>query len=160
MFDLRTIIINKKSLIETDIRQYDVVMVTSTMYKHFYDKTTSNMIMYKRMIFDEPDSTHIPGFCKLNSLFSWYVTGTPRRLISMRSSRGHHICDWVKRYDLYEDIDKYVITNSVNLIKSANWHHPESLPTPVPLIMPEVVSHHCNHITTLTPSTTACVICK
>ena len=119
MFNLRTIIINKKSLIETDIRQYDVVMVTSTMYKHFYDKTSSNMIMYKRMIFDEPDSTHIPGFCKLNSLFSWYVTGTPRRLISARLSRGHHIYDWIKRYNLSENIDRYVIRNSVNLIESS-----------------------------------------
>lgn len=72
---LSTVLVNKKKLaLEVDVEDYDVVLVTPTMFNslvHRIDKA------WKRFVYDEPSQTKIPGMAPIISGFTWFVTATP-----------------------------------------------------------------------------------
>lgn len=119
MFDLTHVTINKKNLVDSDVSKYDVAIVTSTMYKHFYEATLRKDLVYRRMIFDEPDSTKIVKFRELNFLFRWFVTGTPIRLLGMRRNAENQISNWIINYELHSHLGNYIIQNEINLIEDS-----------------------------------------
>lgn len=124
LFGLNYIVINKKKMIpnlQADI--YDVIVVSSTMYSDFYEKTIQDGIVFRRVIFDEPDSTKVRNFYELPYMFRWFVTGTPLRLVSTRQgirNLPHQINAWVCKCGIGRDnIDLYTIFNDIDLIKSS-----------------------------------------
>ncbi len=120
-FDINYLVVNKKAASKADVKEYDVVIVTSTMYKHFYDYNTDKPIVFKRLIFDEPDSTYVAKFQPLESLFRWFVTGTPYRIASVydRKNPCNQICGWLRSFGLSQNIEHFVFANRLNLIEES-----------------------------------------
>lgn len=73
--------ITTKKLVDTVlIDNYDIILVTPTMYNKLVIKY-SNMA-WKRFIFDEPGHLKIPAMQKIVAGFTWLVTATPDAIIA------------------------------------------------------------------------------
>lgn len=87
-----TMITTRKSIDTTMVNNYDVVLVTPTMYNRLvlkYDK-----VAWKRFIFDEPGHMKVPSMKKIIAGFNWLVTATPDAIISKhRSCKNSFIYD-------------------------------------------------------------------
>jgi hypothetical protein len=87
-----TIISTKKSLDTTLIDNYDIVLVTPTMYNKLVLKYSK--IAWKRFIFDEPGHIKVPAMSKIIAGFNWLVTATPDTIISKhRNCRNSFMYD-------------------------------------------------------------------
>jgi hypothetical protein len=69
------IVSNKKNADNLNAEDYDVVLVSSTMYNRFILRYSD--FAFKRFIFDEPGHVKIPSMKKIISNFYWLVTATP-----------------------------------------------------------------------------------
>lgn len=120
-FDISYLIVNKKTATNADVTKYDVVIVTSTMYKHFYEYNKDKLLVFKRLIFDEPDSTYVAKFQQIDSLFRWFVTGTPHRIACTysRHNKSNQICNWLSSFGLTQSIDNFVVANHLKLIEDS-----------------------------------------
>ena len=72
-------ITSSKSVETTLIDNYDVVLVTPTMYNRLVSKYSG--FAWKRFIFDEPGHIKVPGMRKVIAGFTWLVTATPDAII-------------------------------------------------------------------------------
>jgi SNF2 family DNA or RNA helicase len=72
-------ITSSKSVETTLIDNYDVVLVTPTMYNRLVSKYSG--FAWKRFIFDEPGHMKVPGMRKVIAGFTWLVTATPDAII-------------------------------------------------------------------------------
>jgi hypothetical protein len=81
---LSTILVNKKKLaLEVDVEEYDVILVTPTMFNslvHRIDKA------WKRFVYDEPSQTRIPSMAPIIAGFTWFVTATPYSIRTLHGS--------------------------------------------------------------------------
>lgn len=81
---LKTVLINKKkTALEVDVEEYDVVLVTPTMFNtivHRVDKA------WKRFVYDEPSQIKIPGMASIIAGFTWFVTATPYSIRPLHSN--------------------------------------------------------------------------
>lgn len=99
----KDVLFETEEIIYNDVNQYDVVLVSETMYKRFY--RASNKYKWNRMIIDEADSIKLPSelTCKFN--FLWLLTGTPSGLYNTRS---HNFISKLFKDDEFS-IGKYLI---------------------------------------------------
>jgi SNF2 family DNA or RNA helicase len=74
------IISTKKSLDTILVNNYDIILVTPTMYNRLVLKYSK--IAWKRFIFDEPGHLNVPAMKKIIAGFNWLVTATPDAIIS------------------------------------------------------------------------------
>lgn len=73
--------ITSRKIIETTlIDNYDVVLVTPSMYNGLVSKYYG--FAWKRFIFDEPGHIKVPGMRKIVAGFNWFITATPDSIIS------------------------------------------------------------------------------
>lgn len=72
-------ITSRKSIETTLIDNYDVVLVTPTMYNRLVSKYSG--FAWKRFIFDEPGHMKVSGMRKVIAGFTWLVTATPDAII-------------------------------------------------------------------------------
>jgi SNF2 family DNA or RNA helicase len=80
--------ITSKQLVDTVmIENYDVILVTPTMYNKLISKY--NQIAWKRFIFDEPGHLKIPAMNKIIAGFIWLVTATPDAIIAQHKNCRH-----------------------------------------------------------------------
>jgi hypothetical protein len=70
---------SKKSIESVMIENYDVILVTPTMYNGLVLK--HSQYAWKRFIFDEPGHLKVPGMRKIFAGFIWLVTATPDAII-------------------------------------------------------------------------------
>ena len=70
---------SKKSIENVIIDNYDVILVTPTMYNGLVFKYSQ--YAWKRFIFDEPGHLKVPGMRKIFAGFIWLVTATPDSII-------------------------------------------------------------------------------
>jgi hypothetical protein len=84
-----------------DIKNYDLVVVSSTIYKEFYNKYS--IYQFKRTFIDEADNINIPNFPQPFSNFTWLVTASYNNLVY---PKGH--IEWNNQ------IQKYIV-HSVGL---------------------------------------------
>ena len=117
--DLRfTLITNKREVEYINVEDYDVVLVTTSMY--------NNLIMsyrghaWKRFIFDEPGHTRVTSMKEIQAGFIWFVTATPNSIITKHSGCrnsmiktiiGENECECVGQFD---DI---TIKNDIHFVK-------------------------------------------
>ena len=117
--DLRfTLITNKREVEYINVEDFDVVLVTTSMY--------NNLIMsyrghaWKRFIFDEPGHTRVTSMKEIQAGFIWFVTATPNSIITKHSGCrnsmiktiiGENECECVGQFD---DI---TIKNDINFVK-------------------------------------------
>ena len=88
-----TMITTKKSIVTTIIENYDVILVTPTMYNSLM--LNYNRVAWKRFIFDEPGHMKVPAMKKIIAGFNWLVTATPDSII-----HTHRSCKSSFMYDI------------------------------------------------------------
>jgi SNF2 family DNA or RNA helicase len=77
-----------------DIRDYDLVVVTSSFYNRLAYVLSSQSYKLRRIIFDEVDNINIPGCQELESDFYWFVTASYGNLLY---PRGYSRWDPIRR---------------------------------------------------------------
>jgi hypothetical protein len=87
--------ITTTKLVETTyVENYDIVLVTPSMYNKICMKYSH--MAWKRFIFDEPGHVKVPGMRKLIAGFIWLVSATPDSIIAKhRNCRGSFIQELV-----------------------------------------------------------------
>jgi hypothetical protein len=96
-------LINKAKIIdnliesETDISEYDLIVVTGTFFNRFTRLVKEKNVKLQRIFFDEIDNLNIPGCGDLEANFFWFVTASYGNTIY---PRGH------TKYDT--SVNKYI----------------------------------------------------
>ena len=79
--NMQCMIVNKNNRVhQTNWNNYDLAIVTCTMYKNFakrHEKTT-----FARVFYDEADSINLPGCQKLSARFYWFITASYGNLLN------------------------------------------------------------------------------
>lgn len=112
--------ITSKKLVDTVmVENYDIILVTPTMYNKLVLKYSG--MAWKRFIFDEPGNLKVPVMSKIVAGFIWLVTATPDSIISThRNCRNSFIYElicfagWVP-FSIH--FDYMIIKNDDNFIK-------------------------------------------
>ena len=83
------IFINKKNMYDIiedklDIKDYNLVVVTSTYYNRFAAYTTENNLKFERVIYDEVDNLNMPGCRNIYANFIWLVSASYGNIIYPR----------------------------------------------------------------------------
>ena len=73
-------IITKKDIDSLDINEYDVILVTTSMYNLLISITST--YAWKRFIYDEPGHIRVAGMKYVQAGFYWLVTATPNSITS------------------------------------------------------------------------------
>jgi hypothetical protein len=114
-----TMITTKKLVDTVLIDNYDIVLVTPTMYNKVVRKYSE--FSWKRFIFDEPGHMKVPAMQKIVAGFIWLVTATPDSIIAK-----HHNCRNSFMYELISHVgwgpftihfDYMIIKNSDEFIQ-------------------------------------------
>lgn len=83
-------VFTRKSACNIDVHQYDVVIVTLTMFNRFVERYHN--MAWKRFIFDEPGHLRVPSMREVRAGFTWFVTATPDRiLVTHRKCTGSYM---------------------------------------------------------------------
>jgi SNF2 family DNA or RNA helicase len=85
--------ITSRKLVETVmIENYDVILVTPTMYNKLVSKYFG--MAWKRFIFDEPGHLKVPAMNRIITGFTWLVTATPNAIaVKHRNCRNSFMYD-------------------------------------------------------------------
>jgi hypothetical protein len=110
---------SKKSIENVMIENYDVILVTPTMYNGLVLK--HSQYAWKRFIFDEPGHLKVPGMRKIFAGFIWLVTATPNAIIyKHRKCRSSFMTDIINSagwYQFSEYFNYLIVKNDENFIK-------------------------------------------
>jgi len=85
--DIKYLLINKNKMIRAieeetiKVEEYDLIIVTSTFYKHFAAYAREKNHKFQRLIFDEIDNVVITGCNRINAMFYWFVTASYGNLL-------------------------------------------------------------------------------
>jgi hypothetical protein len=69
------------------LEQYDLLLVTSTLYNKFANFLNENKIKLQRAIYDEVDNLNIPGCKHIEANFFWFITASYGNILY---PRGHN----------------------------------------------------------------------
>ncbi len=64
------------------LNNYNIILISSTMYNELAFYMIKDNYYVNRLIFDEADSINIPNNLKINALFYWFVTSSYESLIN------------------------------------------------------------------------------
>jgi hypothetical protein len=114
-----SMITSRKAIDTLIIDNYDVVIVTPTMYNRLINKYSG--MAWKRFIFDEPGHMKVPGMVPIISGFTWLVSATPLAIIRLhKHSRSSYIYKIIEKFRLYTDLyifNSLVVKNSPEFIQ-------------------------------------------
>lgn len=108
-------ITTRKLARETDPTDYDVIIITPTMYNILIEKYPQTA--WKRFIYDEPTQVRISGMRSIVSGFIWLVTATPynisychRRCYSsfMRNLVGDRQFEYIQDYIIVKNDEEFI----------------------------------------------------
>lgn len=94
--ETKTLVVNKKTLADLlddklDIREYDLIMVTSTYYNKFANYFADKHWRFQRAFYDEVDNLNIPLCKTIDARFIWLVTASFGNLLYPRGyTRWEH----------------------------------------------------------------------
>jgi hypothetical protein len=119
--------ITSKKLVDTVmVENYDVILVTPTMFNRLVLKY--HQIAWKRFIFDEPGHLKIPSMLSILAGFIWLVTATPNAIISQhrkcRSFMNDLIC--------FAGSEPFTIQFDYMIIKNSDEFIEQSFAMPLP----------------------------
>lgn len=87
-------ITTRKEIEDVLVTNYDVILVTPTMYNDLVLKYSK--MVWKRFIFDEPGSIRIPKMYNIVACFIWLVTATPTDILTRhKHTRNTFMADLV-----------------------------------------------------------------
>lgn len=114
-----TMVTTKKLVDTVLVDNYDIILVTPTMYNKLVSKYSE--VAWKRFIFDEPGHMKVPAMKKIVAGFIWLVTATPDAIISRhhkcRNSFMHELISHVGWGPFTIHFDYMIIKNSDEFIK-------------------------------------------
>jgi hypothetical protein len=120
--DLKILTITTKSSFKKFVpNTLDVVLISSTMLNSFLEFTQDMSLCWKRFIYDEPATTHIPAMKPVNAGFIWFVTASYKNLRCTAGVRGSksHFLKSIFRYMIDDQIEMLTIVNSEDYIKKS-----------------------------------------
>jgi SNF2 family DNA or RNA helicase len=106
-----------ESLNANTINNWDVVLCSSIRYNDLIDHI-GNQYTWKRFIFDEAGSTHIPAMRSVQSGFMWFVSATYDQLLNVQGSNVHFMRRFFNSIN-YDILKYFVIRNSVEFVKQS-----------------------------------------
>ena len=125
---LRAKVITNKKIVDTiKVEDYDVILVTPSMYNNLVK--SYNEYAWKRFIFDEPGHTRVAGMATVKAGFIWFVTATPHAIISKHiPCRNSMIKTILGENDDIDQFDDIIIKNDPDFVKSSfelpqTYHH-------------------------------------
>jgi SNF2 family DNA or RNA helicase len=130
--DLRVgMVVTKKDVDDIDAAKCDVILVTTSMYNYLV-RSYSNYA-WKRLIFDEPGHSRVPGMKYVHAGFYWFVTATPNAItLKHRNCRGSFMkkvigdnwCDFDEQFgDLIIRNDEKFVHESFTIPKSEHFYY-------------------------------------
>lgn len=124
-------VVTKKDVDNIDALESDVVLVTTTMYNYLV--RSYSKYAWKRLIFDEPGHSRVPGMKDVRAGFYWFVTATPNAItIKHRNCRGSFIkkiigdnwCDFEEQFgDLIIRNDEEFVRASFTIPSSEHFYY-------------------------------------
>ena len=82
---LKVLPVTTRRLVASTIASdYDVIIITPSMFNRFVERYYN--MFWKRFIFDEPGHVRVPGMLNINAGFMWFVTATPKSIVSKHKS--------------------------------------------------------------------------
>ena len=102
-------IVSRKIVDLTNVENYDIVLVSPTMYNRLVSKY--NGFAWKRFIFDEPGHLKVPSMSNINAGFIWLVTATPNAIISKHKSCHNSFMSQLISHTGYGPLSRYFGTN-------------------------------------------------
>jgi hypothetical protein len=108
------------------IDKLDVIICTSTMYNRFMEQNKNNA--WKRIIYDEPGTTHIPAMLNIIFGFMWLVTATPKQIKDRYLNRNTNHFIASLNFNSLQSVffDSIIIKNDIDYIKNS-WKLPETV---------------------------------
>ncbi len=111
-------ITNHKDIDNVNPERYNVIIISPNRYNEFAEKY--NNITFKRFIYDEPTSVHIPRMQEIKASFYWFVSATYYSLLGIgRYGSSRH---WMKNVFGYMDprwFSKLVVKNEDDFVKKS-----------------------------------------
>ena len=93
--------------------KYDVVIVSSNRYNDFIDSVGD--IVWKRFIFDEASSTHIPKMRHIQFGFMWLITATYEYLYAFKGTKDHFLTNFMRNIP-YQFLEYFLIWERACLV--------------------------------------------
>jgi SNF2 family DNA or RNA helicase len=117
----------KKSIDEIDPEEYDVILVSPSMY----NKLISSHAKYswKRFIFDEPGHMRVVGMKSVNAGFYWFVTATPNSIMNQHRNCKGFLKEIIGNgwWDFESQFSDVILRNNIDFVKSSfempSTHH-------------------------------------
>jgi SNF2 family DNA or RNA helicase len=118
---LKVAIVNSKKKIENvDPEDYDVIIVTPSMYNHLV--RAFSKYAWKRFIFDEPANIRVTNMKKVFAGFYWFITATPYEIWNKHANcRNSFIKNIIAEnyYDFKKEIEDLIIKNDLEFVKKS-----------------------------------------
>ncbi len=125
-----TTITNKFDIEALDVPdEYDVIICSPARYNEFVKKFAE--YAWKRIIFDEASSTHIPTMEVAYAGFYWMVSATYGELLYLRNRRRNFLSNMFYNFS-YEMLNMILIKNEDTFVKNS-FRMPEKI----------VINHRC-----------------
>lgn len=88
---------------------YDIILCSKIMFNGIIAKFHKHI--WKRFIFDEASSTHIPNMYTCNAIFTWFISATYENLYNVHNrGRTTHYMNTIfpiDKYNMYYSLDDY-----------------------------------------------------
>jgi SNF2 family DNA or RNA helicase len=136
-------ITTKKHIYDFELDKHDVVILSSNRFNELMDYVGSN-IVWKRFIFDEASSTHIPRMRPIYFGFMWLVTATYDFLYNIKGTGQNFLYHFIRGIP-YNFLKFFVVKNNEEFIKES-FHIPPTQFINHKCINPRILSILRNHI--------------
>ena len=127
-----TSIVTKKQIISCNPADFDVIIISPTMYNTFmahYNGRSPFPFAWKRFIFDEPQITTISSMKPVMAGYNWFITATPQMLLTRSRNRNSFITNLFHLYMHRNIFDALIVRNDDNFVRQS-------------YCLPETFQHH------------------
>ena len=97
-----------------NINDFDVIICSSVRYNDVVQAVGN--VVWKRFIFDEAGSTHIPTMKSVHAGFVWFVSATYIQLMRCSGTGQHYMKSFFSHID-YDILPYFVIQNPIDFVK-------------------------------------------
>jgi len=133
----------RKHLNDYEIGKHDVIILSSNRFNELIDIVGENTV-WKRFIFDEAATTHIPRMRNIYFGHMWLVTATYDYLYGIKGNGHNFLCNFIRGIP-YQFLDFFVVKNSESFIKES-FEMPPIQYIKHQCINPRILSILRNHI--------------
>lgn len=125
----------RRQIANLDVEKVDVVVSTPTMYNCLMRHMSG--VAWKRFVYDEPGTCHIPAMVENTAGFTWFVTATPDQIRWRYAGRNTNHCIASMLLGQMDVVffDALLIRNDPEYVESS-WTMPETHYTTYPCSQP------------------------